>query len=432
MQYTSQQLPKIEVIPERPFLAAGREQTVTLLVRITAPEPAARAERPKLNLCLVLDRSGSMGGEKMGRARDAACYCVDQLLPSDRLGVVTFDDEIDVLIESRSVTDKGLMKQLISRVDARNSTALHQAWVTGGMEVSRHLDPAAVNRVLLITDGLANVGETNTDVIVSQAAGLASRGVTTSTVGIGADFNEDLLIPMAEAGKGNAWHVVEPRDMERIFATELEGLLALFGHTVSLGLTPADGAKVADVMNDFEVAHTGRYKLPDLQAGSPVEVVVNLKVPAGRAGQGLDALGLRLAWNPQQAAGSPLEKAIGGGREVLTQGVRLEYAEAERAEATAPDERVVRAVEMLTSARARREAVRHLDRGDRVAALRAVAFSSKQMERYLERSGDAQAAEQVQMLRELEQDIAESPVPGMARKKLSYQSRSLRDSKKTK
>jgi Ca-activated chloride channel homolog len=431
MPQTSQQSPKIEVIPERPFLVAGREQTVTLLVRITAPEPAARAARPKLNLCLVLDRSGSMGGEKMERARDAACYCVDQLLPADRLGVVTFDDAIDVLIESRNVTDKGLMKQLISRVHARNSTALHQGWVRGGIELSGHLDPAAVNRVLLITDGQANVGETNTDVIVSQAAGLASRGVTTSTIGIGADFNEDLLIPMAEAGKGNAWHVVEPHDMQRIFATELEGLLALFGHTVSLGLTPADGAKVVDVMNDFEVAHTGRYKLPDLQVGSPVEVVIKLKIPAGRAGQKLDALSLRLAWNAQAAAGSPLEQAIGGGREVFTHGVRLEYAEPERAEASAPDERVAQAVGLLTSARARREAVRHLDRGEVACALSAVRESSKEMEALFRRIGSVALRAQAASLHELAEEMQQPGSAPMARKKLHYQSRHLRDSKKT-
>lgn len=240
MQQTPAQPPKIEIIPERPLLAAGREQTVTLLLRITAPEQVAERTRPRLNLSLVLDRSGSMGGEKMDRAREAACYCVDQLLPTDRLSVVIFDDVVETLVESQAVTNKAAMKQLISRVRARNSTALHQAWVTGGVEVSRHLDPGALNRVLLVTDGLANVGETSTDVIVSQAGGLAERGVSTSTIGIGSDFNEDLLIPMAEAGRGNAWHVVEPQDMARIFATELSGLItgSLPSFTVGLPQVP--------------------------------------------------------------------------------------------------------------------------------------------------------------------------------------------------
>ena len=88
-------IPHIEMLTERAKLVAGREQTIDVLLRITPPEPAAAdaaQKRPALNLSLVLDRSGSMGGEKMARAREAARYCIDQLLPTDRLSVVIFDE----------------------------------------------------------------------------------------------------------------------------------------------------------------------------------------------------------------------------------------------------------------------------------------------------------------------------------------------------
>jgi Ca-activated chloride channel family protein len=83
------------------------------------------------------------------------------------------------------------LKARVNEVFARGSTALHEAWVRGGIEVSEHLREGATNRVLLVTDGLANVGETNIDRIVSQAMNLHKRGVSTSTIGIGEDFNED-------------------------------------------------------------------------------------------------------------------------------------------------------------------------------------------------------------------------------------------------
>ena len=108
---------------------------------------------------------------------------------------MAFDDHIDVLFPSEPVTNKSSMKNLISRVEARGSTALHEAWVRGGLTVSEQLIDRGVNRVVLITDGLANVGITSTDEIVSQAMGLNQRGVSTSTIGIGDDFNEDLLLP---------------------------------------------------------------------------------------------------------------------------------------------------------------------------------------------------------------------------------------------
>src|SRR5262245_19409889 len=289
----------VEFFTERAQLRSGREQTIDVLIRLTPPEPEAGIRRPPLNLGLVLDRSGSMAGEKIVRAREAAVYCIDELLPSDRLSLVIYDDVVELLIESQLARDKAGLKRRLSGVHARNSTALHEAWVRGGIQVSQHLTRDAVNRVLLITDGLANVGLTSTDEIVSQAKGLAERGVTTSTIGIGDDFNEDLLVPMAQSGGGNAWHVERPEDMKRMFEVELQGLLARFGHAVTLELRPAAGCKVVDVLNDLPATGSGRWQLPDLQSGSPSEIVVALKVPAQLAGTSLALLDLELSWIAQ-------------------------------------------------------------------------------------------------------------------------------------
>ncbi|HXG92116.1 MAG TPA: VWA domain-containing protein [Blastocatellia bacterium] len=410
--------PAIEIITERPLLLAGKQQTADVLIRITPPRPDSLSKRPRLNLSLVLDRSGSMQGEKIARAREAAKFCIDQMLAQDRVSLVIFDDVVEVLAPSQPVENKEAIKQMISRITARNSTALHEAWVRGGIQVSEHLIEGAINRVLLITDGLANVGETNVDRIITQASELAARGVSTSTIGIGSDFNEDLLIPMAEAGRGNAWHVEEPSDMERIFATEMEGLVAQVGHTVSLGLTPADGVRVADVLNDFEVTHTGRYKLPNLVAGSPIDVVIRLNVPARAAGEKFKALDLRLAWNPQGAPSSE--------REVISESIVLEFTAAADVEKIPPDERVLKAVQLLMAARARREAIADLDRGDAAAArarVAGIAYSFAQA--CAPMMADADVQQEAQRLQDLQAELSSSADLKMARKKMSYQSYSL-------
>src|SRR6185503_910450 len=350
--------PKVEFFTKHAKLEAGREQTVDVLIRITPPALSTIRPnwkgRPDLNLSLVLDRSGSMEGEKMIRAREAAMFCGDQMLATDRLSVVTFDDQIEVLFPSEPVTNKEAMKALISRVNARNSTALHEAWVRGGLTVSGNLLDQGINRVVLITDGLANVGVTNTDEIVTQAMGLFQRGVSTSTIGIGADFNEDLLMPMAQAGGGNAWHVVEPDDMQHIFQIELEGLIAQFAHTVSLSLIPADGVRVVDVLNDFEYTETGRYRLPNLQAGSPLDIVVQLRAGAQEVGTQMRLLDLRLGFTPQDAKNA----------EVLKQAHTVEFATQTEVERSPVNDDVMKTVQFLMNARARNEAMKRMDLGD--------------------------------------------------------------------
>lgn len=419
---TQEQL-KVEVLTERARLVAGREQTVDVLVRITPPElESDGASRRRLNLSVVLDRSGSMHGAKMDRAREAASYCVEQLLPADRLSVVIFDDVVEVLIPSGPVEDKAGMKRSIAGVGARGSTALHEAWVRGGMQVSEHLDDGAVNRVLLITDGLANVGLTSTDEIVSQAKGLFERGVGTSTVGIGEDFNEDLLIPMARAGGGNAWHVAEAADMQRIFAVELEGLLAQFAHDVSLGLVPSDGVRVTDVLNDFELTETGRYRLPDLQAGSPLDVVLRLHLPARAAGEQMRILDLRVGYTPREARGA----------EVLKQAFEVEFAEAHEVEALPANPEVTRAVLLLMNARARREAVSYMDRGDYAASVNVIAGARAATVAYCaSRPDDAEAAADSEELLHVTGSLADRGRDRMSRKLLEYSSLLRRTGRKT-
>jgi Ca-activated chloride channel homolog len=358
--------PKVEFFTKHAKLAAEREQTVDVLIRITPPAlDRSNATRPDLNLSLVIDRSGSMEGEKMVRAREAAMYCVDQMLPTDRLSVVTFDDHIEVLFPSELVKNKQKMKDLISRVMARGSTALHEAWVRGGLTVSEQMLDQGINRVILITDGLANVGITSTDEIVTQALGLFQRGVSTSTIGIGADFNEDLLMPMAQSGGGNAWHVVEPQDMQNIFQIELEGLLAQFAHTVSLSLIPADGVRIVDVLNDFELTETGRYRLPNLQAGSPLEIVVQLRAGAEEVGTKMRLLDLRLGFTPTEAKNA----------DVLKQAHTVEFVPQSQVDRLPENQDVIKAVQFLMNARARNEAMSKMDLGDFAGAERVLAHA---------------------------------------------------------
>lgn len=410
--------PSIELITEKAKLVKGGRQNVDLLIRITPPEPdAAAGKRPKLNIGIALDRSGSMGGPKMDHAREAAKYCVDQLLSSDNFSAVIFDDQVDVLFTNQPVSDRDMLKRGIERIHARNSTALHEGWVKAGLQVSERLDTEAINRVLLITDGQANVGETNIDRIVSQAGELANKGITTTTIGIGSNFNEDLLMPMAEAGQGNAWHVREPQDTVTIFETELHGLVRQFGRGVRLSLRCADGVRIVDLLNDFEKDTSGGYILPDLLSGSPLNIVVRLDVqgelPDGKL------IDVDLSYINQES----------GSTESVSLAFLAEFDTKESVEALEANREVQEAVVLLMNARARSEAMKHVDLGEMDFALCSIEASKRAAATLYSRTGSKALKDEIDDLESVNDLLMNREDDLMARKRLAYRRESTRKGK---
>ena len=406
----SQQIPKVEFITERALFEAGRDKTIELIVRITPPTIEREIKsRPALNFSVSLDRSGSMQGEKIKRAREAVSYCIDQLLPIDRFSLVIFDNEIDVLIPSQLVQDKNGMKSAVSEVSARGMTNLHEAWVKSGLQVSEHLNPQAINRVLLVTDGLANQGLTNPDIIVTQAKELAARGISTSTIGIGDDFNEDLLGAIAQAADGNAWHVEGPDDMQKIFAVELKGLLTQFAHTVTLGLIPADGVRITDVLNDFEINETGRYRLPNLQIGEPLDIVLRLHVPGHNASAKLRLIDAKLGYTLTDKASA----------EVFKSHLEVEFVTTERFEQLPTNHEVTQAVQLMMNARARKEAIQQMDAGD-FAAARGTIIAARQATAAMPIGCAEAAAPEMKALDDVLLQMEDTSQAKMSRKKLFF------------
>jgi Ca-activated chloride channel family protein len=416
----------IEIYPRKQKLAANAEQTVDVLVRITPLEVDIKSKaRPKLNLSMVLDRSGSMDGTKMREAREAVKYCVDQMTAEDRFSTVIFDDHVDVLFESQKMNaaNKMLLKSEIDTVTSRGSTALHEAWVSGGLQVAKHLENNAINRVILVTDGQANVGETDPGRIKEQAGSLAETGVSTSTIGIGRDFNEDLLMPMAEAGGGNAWHVQESGDMTRIFTVELNGLIGQIGKNVTLRVKTRDGIRVVDLLNDFETDRAGDYKLPNLQAGSPLDIVIRLQVGPGKLSDTFVAAEFSMSYVVQDS----------GLTETRTAGLSFEFADAAEVADLPENLDVTRATQLLMNARARLEAMNRMDRHDRDGALQVLkSVASNTQVMFSMAESPVVKAELESELKELLRQadtIERADDDMMARKQMAYSRQSRRTGK---
>lgn len=354
--------PLIELIPAR---AAARHDGPTdlhVLVRITPPQPEVHLLRPPINLGLVLDHSGSMAsGGKMGHAREAAVFAVEQLLPTDRLSLTIFDDEVETLIANAPVTDKAAIVRTIRSIVPNGSTALHAGWAEGAKQVRGHLLTEGLNRVLLLSDGLANVGRTDPKAIADEVRAARIGDVSTSAMGVGDDYNEDLLQAMADAGDGNYYYVETPKQLLDIFQTELQGLMATIGRDVILTVEPRHGVEMADFLNDLETAPpdpaesggpTHRRRLPNLIVGMPIPLVITLIVPPLTGVTEL--LRVRLSWSEPQVA----ERQAAAKTLIVPAVSEAEFA------AMPEDASVVERVAILSAGRLKLQAGQAMDRGD--------------------------------------------------------------------
>src|SRR3954453_4201498 len=201
--------PTLTVRTDRRLIRAGGHSKRFVLAQITAPAAPQRTDRLPVNLAFVLDRSGSMSGEKIDLARRTITEAVGRLGERDRFSVIAYDDQVDVVIPGTSATAAARNDAVsrLSSIDARGSTNLSGGWLRGAEEVAAGLLADGVNRVLLLTDGLANKGIIDATELAKHAGELRARGVSTTTFGIGADFDEVLLQGMADAGGGHFYFV---------------------------------------------------------------------------------------------------------------------------------------------------------------------------------------------------------------------------------
>ncbi len=203
---------------------APGQHTIRALLRIEGEAPPAGGRAP-VNLAIVLDRSGSMAGPKLEAARQAAAMLVRRLRSEDVVSVVAYDQDVATVAEPATGTAQQDLAQRIERIESGGSTNLSGGWLRGRELVARARGQSGAHRILLLTDGLANVGITDAPSLVGMCASARENGISTTAIGFGEDYDESLLRAMAEAGGGNLYYIEKPDQAAGIFADEAEGLL---------------------------------------------------------------------------------------------------------------------------------------------------------------------------------------------------------------
>ncbi|OJJ23612.1 VWA domain-containing protein [marine bacterium AO1-C] len=200
-----------------------------------APE---KQERVPLNISLVVDRSGSMSGDKLNYVKKAVDFVIDNLKAEDVLSIVQYDTEVGVVAKAAKITDKRALHQKVKKIEARSMTNLSGGMLEGYSQTKSTQKEGYVNRVLLLSDGLANVGITEPQQLQSIAQKkFREERIALSTFGVGADFNEVLMTNLSEYGGANYYFIDMPDKIPQIFAQELEGLLSVVAQNTSLQLS---------------------------------------------------------------------------------------------------------------------------------------------------------------------------------------------------
>jgi Ca-activated chloride channel family protein len=276
---------RILIQPLKAATIDGLAQKLPVLVRVQAPDaPAASGKvRKPYHLALVIDRSGSMSGTPLHEALRCAGHMVGRMAPDDRAALVVFDDKVRTLVPASPVGDGSAFRQALAAVHAGGSTNLHGGWTAGKDEVLPKAADAALARVILLSDGNANCGEyRETDEIAGFCEGAAKAGVSTSTYGLGRDFNEDLMVAMAKSGAGNHYYGDTADDLFEPFAEEFDFISNLYARNVRLSLAMPEGVSFR-LLNDYRVEDRdgfGAIVLPDIAYGSEAWALVELEVSA--------------------------------------------------------------------------------------------------------------------------------------------------------
>ncbi len=218
--------------------------------------------RVPLNLVLVIDRSGSMNGDRMRQVKKSLRDLASKFAPDDLVSIVTYSDDAEICLEATRVKNLAVVEAAIANIEAGGSTNLHAGLMLGYQVAQQQFDKKRANRVILLTDGIANRGVTNEQEIARQSKTFNDNGIGLSTIGLGDNFNRSLLRELADAGKGALHFIADASDIQKVFVDEFDSLLSPAAQDLTLTIRVPDGAKLPKIYGYQPEKDGSSYSIP--------------------------------------------------------------------------------------------------------------------------------------------------------------------------
>jgi Ca-activated chloride channel family protein len=217
-------------------------QMLYLIMELEAPMEARHSPSPPLNVCIVLDRSTSMKGEKMDVVKSTAIQVLRNLRPQDILSVVTFSDRAEVIIPAAYHQDRARLEARIQMIQPSGATEIYQGLEAGVNEVMRSIDSKRINHIILLTDGHTYGDEQQCLALASQ---IAERGIGISAMGIGQEWNDVFLDILATRTGGSSAFIAESKDIKRLLLEKFNALAQTYADDVVLEFKPLEGIELS-------------------------------------------------------------------------------------------------------------------------------------------------------------------------------------------
>lgn len=294
------------------LLQRGETQTVYLRVNIRGRRHDEETSRMPANIALVIDRSGSMKGAKMTKAREAAKMAIDRMNGSDHGSVVIFDHTIESLVPARLVKHPEYFHSAIDTIQARGRTAIYGALKEAVQQVRRNKGPGRINRIILISDGLANVGPKQPHKFRELGERLGNDGISVSTIGLGKHYNEDLMSQLAAASDGSHAFARTAADLRKIFNQEFDEVLSVSGQDIEIiirtqnGVTPLHSLGRKAAINGNVV----RMRLNQVYGTAGHSLLVALKIDGTKIDPDTSLADVRVNYRPAKGTPRRINKTV--------------------------------------------------------------------------------------------------------------------------